>query len=306
VPALTGKAGHVTMLQRSPSYILSVPSRDPIANQLRKLLGDRASYPLTRWKNVLLATTIYQLSRRRPRLVQKLIRTGLERQLPAGYDIDTHFAPRYLPWDQRLCLVPDGDLFKAIRSGRASVVTGQIESFTETGISLTSGEHLDADIIVTATGLNLLLFGGMTLSVDGRPVAAPRTLAYKGMMLGGVPNFAFTVGYTNASWTLKADLVSEYVCRLLRHMDASGARQCTPVDDDSSITRRPLLDMTSGYIQRSLDQLPKSGSRAPWRLGMNYAQDVITLRYGRIDDGVMRFTSPAPATSPAADLDPVA
>jgi cation diffusion facilitator CzcD-associated flavoprotein CzcO len=305
VPALADKAGHVTMLQRSPSYILSVPARDPIANGLRKLLGDRVSYPVARWKNVLLATAIYQLSRRRPGLVRKLIRAGLERQLPAGYDIDTHFAPRYQPWDQRLCLVPDGDLFKAIRSGRASVVTGQIKSFTESGIALTSGEHLDADIIVTATGLNLLLFGGMTLSVDGRPVAAPQTLAYKGMMLSGVPNFAFTVGYPNASWTLKADLVSEYVCRLLAHMDARGARQCVPVDDDPTITRRPLLDLTSGYIQRSLDKLPKSGSRAPWRLGMNYAQDLITLRYGRIDDGAMRFSSPAPASSPATGLYPV-
>ena len=305
VPALAGQAGHVTMLQRSPTYILSVPARDPIANGLRKLLGDRASYPLARWKNVLLAAAVYRLSRRRPKLVRKLIRAGVRRQLPAGYDIGTHFTPRYQPWDQRLCLVPDGDLFKAISAGHASVVTGQIETFTETGIALTSGEHLDADIIVTATGLNLLLFGGMTLSVDGRPVVAPQALAYKGMMLSGVPNFAFTVGYTNASWTLKADLVSEYVCRLLAHMDARGARQCMPVNDDPAIARRPLLDMTSGYIQRSLDQLPKNGSRPPWRLGMNYAHDLITLRYGRIDDGAMRFSSPAPTTASAAGLHPV-
>ncbi|HEY3732628.1 MAG TPA: NAD(P)/FAD-dependent oxidoreductase [Streptosporangiaceae bacterium] len=306
VPALTDQAAHVTMLQRSPTYILSIPGKDPIANRLRKLLGNRASYPITRWKNVVLATTIFQLSRRRPELVKKLLRAGLKRQLPPDYDIDTHFKPRYNPWDQRLCLVPDGDLFKALSAGRASVVTGQVKTFTETGIDLATGEHLDADIIITATGLNLLLFGGMTLSVDGQPVAAPQTMAYKGMMLSGVPNFAFTVGYTNASWTLKADLVSEYVCRLLAHMDARGYRQCVPVDDDPTITRRPLLDFMAGYVLRSVDQLPKTGSKAPWRLGMNYAQDVLTLRYGRIGDSVMRFYGPAPARpQPAADLHPV-
>ncbi|HEX4061320.1 MAG TPA: NAD(P)/FAD-dependent oxidoreductase [Streptosporangiaceae bacterium] len=317
VPAMTDKAAHVTMLQRSPTYILSVPGTDPLANGLRKLLGDRFSYPITRWKNVLLATTIFQLSRRRPALMKKLIRAGVARQLPEGYDVDTHFKPRYNPWDQRLCLVPDGDLFKAIRHGRASVVTDGIDTFTETGLALASGEHLDADIIVTATGLNLLLLGGMTLTVDGRPVVAPQTLAYKGMMLSGVPNFAFTIGYTNASWTLKADLVSGYVCRLLAHMDARGYRQCVPVDNDPDMTRRPLMDFMAGYVLRSIDQLPKSGANAPWRLGMNYAQDVLTLRYGRITDPAMRFstststpnstpTSAPPATSAPPDLHPVA
>jgi cation diffusion facilitator CzcD-associated flavoprotein CzcO len=291
------------MLQRSPTYILTVPAADPLANGLRKLLGDRFSYPVTRWKNVLLATAVFQLSRRRPALMKKLLRAGVRRQLPEGYDVDTHFKPRYNPWDQRLCLVPDGDLFKAISRGRASVVTDRVTTFTETGIDLASGGHLDADIIVTATGLNLLLLGGITLTVDGRPVVAPQTLAYKGMMLSGVPNFAFTIGYTNASWTLKADLVSEYVCRLLAHMDARGYRKCVPTETDPDMIKRPLMDFMAGYVLRSIDQLPKSGASRPWRLGMNYAQDVLTLRYGRITDPAMRFST---RTHSPTDLDPVA
>jgi monooxygenase len=307
VPALTDKAAHVTMLQRSPTYILSVPAADPLANGLRKLLGDRFSYPVTRWKNVLLATTVYQLSRRRPALMKKLIRAGVRRQLPEGYDVDTHFRPRYNPWDQRLCLVPDGDLFKAISRGQASVVTDQVTTFTETGLDLASGDHLDADIIVTATGLNLLLLGGMTLTVDGHQVEAPQTLAYKGMMLSGVPNFAFTIGYTNASWTLKADLVSAYVCRLLAHMDARGYTKCVPLETDPDMTKRPLMDFMAGYVLRSIDQLPKSGVSRPWRLGMNYAQDVLTLRYGRITDPAMNFSVPHPTHTPAPNpLHPVA
>ena len=297
VPALTGRAAHVTMLQRSPTYILSVPASDPVANRLRRLLGDRASYPVTRWKNVALATLLYQLSRRRPELVKKLLRSGLSRQLPAGYDVGTHFSPRYQPWDQRLCLVPDGDLFKAISAGKASVVTDQVGEFTPDGIRLASGAHLDADIVVSATGLNLQLFGGMTLSVDGRRVDPAQAFAYKGMMLSGVPNFAFTIGYTNASWTLKADLVSEYLCRLLGHMDSRGHQQCVPVPADPAMPQRPLLDLTSGYVQRSVSQLPRSGLRRPWRLGMSYAHDVLALRYGRIEDGVIRFSSPGPDES---------
>jgi cation diffusion facilitator CzcD-associated flavoprotein CzcO len=299
VPALTDRAAHVTMLQRSPTYIMSVPSRDAIANGLRAVLGSRLSYPVTRWKNVAVMTLIYQLSRRRPELVKNMIRSGLRRQLPDGYDIGTHFAPRYQPWDQRLCLVPDGDLFKAISQGRASVVTGEIQAVTPAGLTLASGQEVGADIIVTATGLNILLLGGLSLSVDGAEVDLPGTLAYKGMMLGGVPNFAFTVGYTNASWTLKADLVSEYVCRLLGYMDARGYRQCVPVNDDPAIQTRPLLDFAAGYVQRSIDQLPRNGSKSPWRLGMNYAQDVITLRHGRIQDTAMRFSSP-PGPAPGA------
>ena len=221
-----------------------------------------------------------------PRLDRKLA----IQQLPAGYDVDTHFKPAYNPWDQRLCLVPDGDLFKAISEGRASVATGRIATFTEDGIRLESGAELEADIVVTATGLQLLALGGIELIVDGEPVRLPETMAYKGMMLSGVPNFAFTIGYTNASWTLKADLVSEFVCRLLRHMDARGYDTCVPVNDDPSVTEQPLLDFAAGYVLRSIDQFPKAGSRAPWRLAQNYARDVVTLRHGKIDDGSMRFS----------------
>jgi monooxygenase len=290
VPALTDKAAHVTMLQRSPSYVLSIPGEDPIANGLRRVLGDRRAYAVTRWKNVAVTSAIYQLSRRRPTLVKKLIRKAQLRQLPDGYAVDTHFKPRYQPWDERLCIVPDGDLFRVIRNGRASIVTDRIASFTESGLRLQSGAELEADIVITATGLNLVAFGGIALAVDGREVVLSEAMAYKGLMLSDVPNFAFVVGYTNASWTLKADLVSEYVCRLLAYMDEHGFAQAMPVDDDPSITTRPLLDFAAGYVQRSLDAFPKQGSKAPWQLGMNYAQDLVTLRHGKLDDGTMRFS----------------
>ena len=289
VPALTDKAAHVTMLQRSPSYILSIPSRDAIANGLRKLLGERRAYAITRWKNVALSTLVYQLSQRRPKFMRKVLRAGVARALPAGYDVDRHFNPRYGPWDQRLCLVPDGDLFRAIRHGKASMVTDTIERFTPHGVLLSSGTELEADIIVTATGLNLLVFGGVELVVDGEPVALPERMAYKGMMLSRVPNFAFTIGYTNASWTLKADLVAEYVCRVLAHMDEHGYRVVTPVDDDPHVEPVPLLDFQAGYVQRSLHLFPKGGSRPPWRLGMSYANDVLSIRHGGLEDGALRF-----------------
>jgi cation diffusion facilitator CzcD-associated flavoprotein CzcO len=278
------------MLQRSPGYILTLPTEDAIANRLRELLGARRAYAITRWKNVLITTLIYQLSRRRPQMIRSWIRNLTIKQLPPGYDVGTHFNPAYNPWDQRLCLVPDGDLFKVIRDGRASVVTDRIVTFTERGLLLESGAELEADIVVTATGLQLLALGGMQLAVDNRPVRLPETMAYKGMMLSGVPNFAFTIGYTNASWTLKADLVSEFVCRLLAHMDSRGYDQCVPVNDDPAVTRQPLLDFSAGYVLRSIDQFPQAGSRAPWRLGMSYANDVLTLRYGKINDGAMRFS----------------
>ena len=277
VPAMAETAAHVTMLQRSPTYIISLPTEDPIDARLRKLVGPRRAYPLTRWKNVLITTLIYQLSQRRPQMMRNWIRGMTVRQLPAGYDVDTHFKPVYGPWDQRLCLVPDGDLFRAIREQRASVATGRIATFTEHGLRLESGEELEADIVVTATGLQLLALGGIQLAVDGQDVSLPDTMAYKGMMLSGVPNFAFTVGYTNASWTLKADLVSEYVCRLLRYMDARGYDQCVPVNDDPRITQRPLMDFAAGYVLRSINDFPKAGSRAPWRLGMSYLNDVVAL-----------------------------
>jgi monooxygenase len=300
VPAMTDKAEHVTMLQRSPTYILSMPAEDAIANSLRRLLGSRRVYPITRWKNVLMGTLIYQLSRRRPGIVRSFLRKALIRQLPPGYDVDTHFRPQYQPWDQRLCLVPDGDLFKAIRHGKASVVTDHITEFTETGLRLQSGEDLPADIVVTATGLRMLALGGIRFTVDGRHVKLPETMAYKGLMLSGVPNSAFTVGYTNASWTLKADLVAEYVVRVLRHLDTHGYDQCVPVNDDPGITGRPLLDFAAGYIQRSIDEFPRAGSRAPWQLGMSYAHDMVKLRYGRIDDGALRFSrKPASLLAPS-------
>jgi len=290
VPAMAEKAADVTMLQRSPTYIASLPAQDRIANRLRRHLPDRVVYGIVRWKNVLIQTAFYQLSRRRPELVKKMIRRGVEHALPPGYDVDKHFKPHYNPWDQRMCLVPDGDLFASISAGEASVVTDRIKTFTERGIELESGEDLEADVIVTATGLNLLFLGGMELTVDGEPVDVPGKMTYKGMMLSGVPNMAFTVGYTNASWTLKADLTSEYVCRLLRHMDAHGYRRCVP-EVDPSVTEQPLLDFTSGYVQRSLQDFPKQGSREPWKLRQNYVFDIRTIRRGPIDDGAMRFGS---------------
>jgi cation diffusion facilitator CzcD-associated flavoprotein CzcO len=292
VPALAERAAHVTMLQRSPTYILALPSEDAIANGLRKLLGPRRAYAVVRWKNVTISTLVYQLCQRHPRLMRAVIRRGALRALPPGYAVDTHFNPTYGPWDQRLCLVPDGDLFRAIRAGEASIVTDRIARFTPTGVELESGAPLDADVIVTATGLNLQALGGIALSVDGAPVALPERLAYKGMMLSRVPNLAFTIGYTNASWTLKADLVAEYVCRALEHMEHHGFTQCMPVDDDPDLEPRPLLDFEAGYVQRSLHLFPKAGSRAPWRLGMSYPQDVVTLRHRGLEDGALRFSAP--------------
>jgi cation diffusion facilitator CzcD-associated flavoprotein CzcO len=297
VPAMAEKAAHVTMLQRSPTYILAMPAKDVLANSLRRVLGPKRTYSVIRWKNVLLATLIYQLSRRRPKVVKAMIRKAAAKQLPSGYDIDVHFKPSYQPWDQRLCLVPDGDLFTAIRRRQASVVTDRLKEFTATGLRLESGAELDADVVVMATGLRLLAFGGMRLTVDGNDVKLPETMAYKGMMLSGVPNFAFTVGYTNASWTLKADLVSEFVVRVLRHFDEHGYDQCVPVNDDPAVVERPLLDFDAGYVQRSIDEFPRAGSRQPWQMGMSYAHDVVKLRHGRIDDGVMRFSRSAKITA---------
>jgi monooxygenase len=305
VPALAEQAAHVTMLQRSPTYIASLPAEDPLARGLRRLLPERSVYSIVRWKNVLLQTIVYQLSRRRPDAVRQVIRKGVQRSLPPGYDVDRHFKPLYDPWDQRLCLAPDGDFFRAIRSGRAEVTTDTIECFTESGIRLSSGTELKADVIVTATGLNLLFLGGMDLIVDGREVSLPETMAYKGMMLSGVPNCAFTVGYTNASWTLKADLTSEYVCRLLAHMDAHGYRISVPQLTDPGVTVEPLLDFSSGYVLRSLDQFPKQGSKQPWRVRQNYLFDLRTIRQGEIDDGTMRF-SRSPASIPSSPNRPEA
>jgi monooxygenase len=297
VPALAQSAAHVTMLQRSPSYIVALPAEDAIANGLRRLLPSKVAYAIVRWKNVLLTMASFQLSRHRPELMKKLLRKAVRAQLPEGYDIDTHFNPRYNPWDQRLCLVPNGDLFQSIKHGRASVVTDQIETFTETGLRLGSGAELEADLVVTATGLNLLALGGLQIAIDGQEISLPDTLSYKGMMLSGVPNMAFSLGYTNASWTLKCDLTCEYVCRLLNHMDAGGFAQCTPVNHDPSVIAQPFIDFSSGYVLRSIDKFPKQGSKAPWRLYQNYARDILSLRLGSLDDGAMEF---APAGEPAS------
>jgi cation diffusion facilitator CzcD-associated flavoprotein CzcO len=294
IPALAERAAHVTMLQRSPSYVVSLPGEDPAAKFLRRLLGAKAAYSIVRWKNVLVTMLVFQLSRRRPGFVRKLVRRGVERRLPAGYDIDTHFKPSYDPWDQRMCLVPNGDLFEAISAERASVVTDQIDTFTERGIRLRSGAELDADLIVTATGLNLLALGGMQLAVDGSEVDVSETMSYKGMMLSGVPNLAIAFGYTNASWTLKADLTCAYVCRLLNHMDEHRYVQCTPSNDDPSIEEQPFIDFSSSYVRRSIEQFPKQGSKAPWRLYQNYALDILALKFGAVEDGAMRFARAEP------------
>jgi cation diffusion facilitator CzcD-associated flavoprotein CzcO len=302
VPAMATDAAHVTMLQRSPSYIVSLPVVDPIARFVRRILPVRVAYPLLRWKNVLLTMAVFQLSRRRPKLAKALIRKGVERRLAPGYDIDKHFKPPYNPWDQRMCLVPDGNLFDALNEGTASIVTDRIERFTETGLRLESGAELEADVVVTATGLNLLPLGGLELAVDGREVSLPETMGYRGMMLGDVPNLAFAVGYTNASWTLKADLTSEYVCRLLRHMDEHGYRQVTPVNSDLSVKPEPFIDFNSGYVLRAIDKFPKQGSEAPWRLHQNYARDLVGLRFGAIDDGALVFTPARPAVEDSQAL----
>ncbi len=299
VPALTDRAEHVTMLQRSPTYIAARPSRDQLGAKLTRRLGTRAGYAVTRWKNVALGTWFYQLSQRRPEAVKSLLRQGAIQQLPSGYDVDTHFAPRYNPWDQRLCLAPDGDFFTAIRSGKASVATDQIAEFTQTGLRLESGAELEADIIVTATGLKLLAMGGVRLEVDGTEVKLNETMIYKGTMLSGVPNLTFTFGYTNSSWTLKADLVSEYAVRLLRYLDGHGYVQAVPANDDPSVTDRPMLDFQSGYVQRAIHEFPRSGSRSPWRVRMNYPYDLLVLRYGRVNDGVLRFSRRRAASAPA-------
>jgi cation diffusion facilitator CzcD-associated flavoprotein CzcO len=292
VPALARSAKHVTRLQRSPTYILSLPERDAIADALRRRLPRQLAYSIVRWKNVLLTTLHFQLSRRAPQTMRKLIRNLNAKHLPPGYDLDTHFNPTYDPWDQRLCLVPEGDLFEAISDGSASIVTDRIATFTQNGVSLASGRELDADVIVTATGLNLLLLGGMQVEVDGAPIDAGSTVAYKGMMLCGVPNLALTLGYTNASWTLKADLVAQYVCRLLAHMDARGTPICTPQAPHPALPTDPIIDLKSGYVLRSIEMLPKQGATAPWRLHQNYFKDVRLLRRGPVDDA-MRFSGPA-------------
>jgi monooxygenase len=290
VPEMARQAAHVTMLQRSPTYVVSRPAQDPVANKLRRNLPEKLAYHLIRWRNVLWGMYFFQLSRRKPARVKQLILGGVRMALGPDYDIATHFTPRYNPWDQRLCLVPDGDLFNAIREQRASVVTSEIDTFTNGGIRLKDGSELEADIIVTATGLVLQVLGGMEVAVDGRRIDFARTLNYKGMMYSDVPNLASSFGYTNASWTLKCDLTCEYVCRLINYMDRRGYKQCMPHNVDPTITELPSLNFSSGYVQRSVAKMPKQGSKRPWRLYQNYALDIVSLRFGKVDDGVMRYS----------------
>jgi monooxygenase len=289
VPAMAETAAHVTMLQRSPGYVVSLPSKDALANWLRRHLPAKLAYGMVRWRNVLFGVYFYNLCRRKPAQVKRKIIGWARGHLGAGYDVETHFNPRYNPWDQRLCLVPDADLFRAIKAGKAEVVTDRIERFTESGLQLQSGQELAADVIVTATGLKLQLLGGMQVVVDGQPVSFAETMNYKGVMFSDIPNMAAAIGYTNASWTLKCDLTSEYICRLLNYMDKHGYVSCVPRKRDPSITEEPLIDFTSGYIQRSIRELPRQGSKRPWRLRQNYLLDLISLRVSPVRDQAMEF-----------------
>ncbi|THD77268.1 MAG: NAD(P)/FAD-dependent oxidoreductase [Phenylobacterium sp.] len=294
VPEMARHAGHVTMLQRSPTYVVSRPAEDKWANGLRGYLPAQLAYQLVRWRNVLFGMYFFRMARRKPAQVKAGIIKMVRDQLGPDYDVETHFTPSYNPWDQRLCLVPDADLFEAIKAGRASVVTDHIETFTETGVRLKSGAELPADIIVTATGLNLKVLNGVELTVDGRRVDPAETLSYKGMMYEGVPNLASSFGYTNASWTLKCDLTCAYVARLLNHMAATGQRQATPRNTDPTVETAPWLDFSSGYVQRAIGKFPKQGSKAPWKLHQNYALDLMTLRFSGLEDGVLEFSNPVP------------
>ena len=288
VPELAKRAAHVTMLQRSPTYIVSVPARDKIADWLRERLPQNTAHSLIRWKNVLLGMAFFNFSRRYPERAARFLIDQVAKQLGGSSDIEKNFTPTYNPWDQRLCLIPDADLFDAIRAGSASVVTDHITSFTPTGIALRSGQHLDADLIVTATGLRLKAFGGIRFEVEGVPVEASKLMVYKGIMCSGVPNLAFAIGYTNASWTLKADLTAQYVSRLLAYMDEHGHRWCCP-RRDPSVEEEPLMDFSSGYVQRSIDQFPRQGATRPWKLFQNYALDLLMVRHSRIDDPAIAF-----------------
>ena len=294
VPSMAKTAAHVTMLQRSPTYIVARPGEDGVANWLRGKLPAKAAYGITRWKNVLMGMFFYRMARKKPAVVKERMIGMVRDHLGPDYDVATHFTPRYNPWDQRVCLVPDGDLFTAINAGTASIVTDTIARITPDGIHLDSGKDLPADVIVTATGLELQLMSGVAFSLDGKPIELAGRLQYKGMMFDGVPNLSSTFGYTNASWTLKADLTAIYMCRLLNTMKKRGLRQATPFNNDPTMKSESFLDFTSGYVQRAAAALPTQGERKPWKLNQNYALDVLALKFGSIDDG-MRFSNPVQA-----------
>ena len=293
VPEMAKKTAHITMLQRSPTYVVSRPAEDAFANWLRAHIPVKLAYMITRWRNVLFGMFFFNLARKKPAETKERLIGMVKQELGPDYDVETHFTPRYNPWDQRLCLVPDADLFKAIRAGHASVVTDTIERFTPTGIRLSSGQELEADIVVTATGLKLQLLSGLKVSIDGEEKDLSKTMSYKGMMYSDVPNLASSFGYTNASWTLKCDLTCEYVCRLLNYMDKRGLVRAIPRRTDPQVEEAPWLDFSSGYVQRALDILPRQGTKRPWKLYQNYALDLVTLRYGAVDDGTLEFARPA-------------
>jgi cation diffusion facilitator CzcD-associated flavoprotein CzcO len=293
VPSMADKAAHVTMLQRSPTYMVSRPDHDVLANRLRKVLPPKMAYNLTRFKNTWRQQLVYNKTRTDPDKVKQLLLGGIQLELGADYDIAKHFTPNYNPWDQRLCLVPNGDFFKSMREGKASVVTDHITSFTETGIQLASGEHLDADIIITATGLELVTLGEMDFFVDGNQVDFAKTWTYKGFAYSDIPNMASTFGYINASWTLRSDLTAEYVCRLLNHMRKKGVAQCTPRlrEQDRNMKERPWIDgFSSGYMQRMMHRMPRQGDHEPWINPQNYRRDKKMFKHSPIDDGVMQFS----------------
>jgi monooxygenase len=303
VPAMAKQADHVVMLQRSPTYVISAPDRDALANRLRKLLPERWAYAVTRWKNVTLQQFFYRRTRSRPDKVKAMLLNAVRKELSPDY-VEAHFTPSYNPWDQRLCLVPNSDLFAAIRSGKAEVVTDHIDTFTETGIKLKSGAELEADVIVTATGLELVVLGEMSFTMDGAPVDFGQTWTYKGMMYSGVPNMVSTFGYINASWTLRADLTSEYVCRLLNHMDETGAREVTPRlrPEDQGMTPRSWIDgFSAGYMQRMMPRFPKQGDHAPWLNPQDYGRDKKMIRFGALEDGALVFGGPPAVPASAAE-----
>ncbi|MBJ7353540.1 MAG: NAD(P)/FAD-dependent oxidoreductase [Thermoleophilaceae bacterium] len=301
LPAMTDKAEMVTMLQRTPTYLLSLPEKDPIARLLYRVLGEKRGYTATRWKNATQTLAFYHFCQRFPKAARKLLMGGIRRQVQgSSVDVDKDFNPPYDPWDQRLCVVPSGDLFRSLRQGTSEIVTDHIETFTEDGIKLKSGKTLPADIVITATGLDLLPLGGIEVSIDGVVGDASDTIVYRGCMLTDVPNFIFTVGYTNASWTLKADLVAEYACRVLKRMDETGLNVVTPHNDDPTLKTEPLLDFPAGYVLRAIEKFPKAGSKAPWKLRMTYHQDYLDFSRAELDDGKLKFTKAA-TDAPAAE-----
>lgn len=291
LPSMADKTKHITMLQRSPTYVVSMPKHDAFSKFVKRWLPAKTAHFLGRWKHILRQIYFYSISKKKPKQVRYYIKNEIKKVIREDFDVETHFNPKYDPWDERICAVVDNDLFKAINEGKCSVETDSIDSFTENGILLESGKELKADLVVSATGLKIKFVGGITIKVDGEILDPSKLINYKGMMLEGVPNMAAIAGYTNASWTLKADLVGEYVCRLLNHMDRKGQASCTPTLSDGKVEIEPASDLASGYIQRALDRLPKQGDRYPWKLNQNYIKDMIALRYKSVDDGYLIFES---------------